>query len=327
MSVGAKRGATPRSSDTARGETDSVRQPITEPAADEATHGADWSTIAGRTEALGVDSGATLVKLCARDETGRLFFDTLPAPSHDRVRALLDRLEPERVGVTGCGTAGLLAGMGREVSRPVEFDAWGRGAGRLLRDMGHEPESAYLLVSIGTGTSALRVEGDRVERVGGSALGGGTALGLGLALTGCRSHGELMRLAARGERGGVDLLISDIYAGDEIGLVGEATASSFGKLAQSLDRSRPNAEPVGPPRPEDMAASVMGLVAENIALICNAHAHAAGVSTIVFGGSTLLENPTIVQTVDVLTRVMGHDSVMLPHCGHAGALGAMLMSD
>jgi pantothenate kinase len=69
----------------------------------------------------------------------------------------------------------------------------------------------------------------------------------------------------------------------------------------------------------------MGLVAENIALISNANATVAGVSRIVYGGSTLNENPTIVQTVHILTSVMGFEAIILPRSGHAGAFGAMLL--
>ncbi|MHA7838697.1 MAG: type II pantothenate kinase, partial [bacterium] len=65
-------------------------------------------------------------------------------------------------------------------------------------------------------------------------------------------------------------------------------------------------------------------VAENIALLCNAHARQAGVSTIVYGGSTLDENPLLVETVQTLTHVLGQTSLVLPKSGYAGALGAML---
>ncbi len=295
----------------------------------------------GSAEAIGIDSGATLVKLCVRDRSGALHFATWPSPSRRRVLALLETLDPNRIGVTGCGAAAILEGLGREGAHPIEFDAWGRGANTILDRAGLLPEGPYLLVSIGTGTSALHVDGDRVERVGGTALGGGAALGLGLALTGCQSHDELVALAARGDRGGVDLLISDIYEKAEVPIASEATAASFGKLARSLDRaSRAAADADGgeavpratlngvgsPPRPEDLAAAIMGLVAENIALISIARATVAGVSHIVYGGSTLNENPTIVQTVRLLTKVMGKEAIVLPHSGHAGALGAMLLS-
>jgi len=323
-----------------------------------------------RVEAVGIDSGATLVKLAvlgpasgptpdatsdARpDARARIQLATWPSPSTERVVELVRRLAPARIGVTGCGTRALAEGLERPITRLLEFDAWGHGANRLLCESGGLPAGPYLLVSIGTGTSALRVEGERVERIGGSALGGGTALGLGLALIGCRSHHELAALAARGRRGGVDLLISDIYESREIPLAGGATASSFGKLARRLDPLRAarsgdtsaspdetpdetpdgtaDGSPNGPTgeasaRPEDLAAAVMGLVAENIALLCSAHARQAGVSTIVYGGSTLAENPMLVETIQTLTGLLGQQALILPQGGHAGALGALLAAE
>lgn len=315
-----------------------------------------------RAEAVGIDSGATLVKLAVFGQSPdpslasspgareQIQLATWPAPSTERVIELVRRLRPARIGVTGCGTRALAEGLGRPVARLLEFDAWGRGANRLLREIGRPPTDPYLLVSIGTGTSALRVEGERVERIGGSALGGGTALGLGLALIGCRSHHELAALAARGRRGGVDLLISDIYESREIPLAGGATASSFGKLARQLDPFRvarsgeASASPgetadeaagetadettdPAPARPEDLAAAVMGLVAENIALLCSAHARQAGVSTIVYGGSTLAENPMLIEIIQTLTGLLGQQALILPEAGHAGALGALLAAE
>ncbi len=286
-------------------------------------HDLDEATLT-RAEAVGVDSGATLVKLSLLDPQGGIHLVAWPSPSKARVLALLERLAPARIGLTGCGMREIAAGIGRPTTGLLEFDAWGRGAQRLLAEIGRPLHEPYLLVSIGTGTSALRVEGDRVERIGGSALGGGTALGLGLALTGCRSHRDLARLAARGRRGGVDLLISDIYESAEIPLAAEATAASFGKLARQLDPIHAPAPGDPPASPEDLAAAIMGLVAENIALLCNAHARQAGVSTIVYGGSTLDENPLLVETVQTLTHVLGQTSLVLPKSGYAGALGAML---
>ena len=60
-----------------------------------------------------------------------------------------------------------------------EFDAWRAGAIRLLERQGEKPPERDLLVSLGTGTSMLLVEPGRANRVGGTALGGGTLLGLG----------------------------------------------------------------------------------------------------------------------------------------------------
>jgi pantothenate kinase len=126
-----------------------------------------------------------------------------------------------------------------------------------------------------------------------------------------------------------------MYEKADIPIAAEATAASFGKLARSLNQtSETGNENTGtdsrldvqtPPRSEDLAAAIMGLVAENIALISNARATVAGVSRIVYGGSTLNENPAIVQTVRILTSVMGFEAIILPRSGHAGAFGAMLL--
>ncbi len=79
-------------------------------------------------------------------------------------------------------------------------------------------------------------------------------------------------------------------------------------------------------RREDLAAAIMVLVAENIALIANASAKLAGVDRIVYGGSTLHDNPRIVETVRLFSTVMGFEAIVLPRSGHAGALGAMLLA-
>lgn len=291
----------------------------------------DGGTVPGG--ALGIDSGASLLKICHRGKDGRNHFATWPSPSIDRVLALVRDLAPERLGVTGCGAAKICAALDRGAAQLVEFDAWARGAGEMLELTGQAAEAPYLLVSVGTGTTMLRVEGDLVERVGGTALGGGTVIGLGFALTGAGSLGELIGLAEAGQRGGVDLLIGDLFDESEAPLMAQATASSFGKLGRYFDSKNaelPNTETTNTrtslaPSREDLAAATLGLVAENIGLMANARASAAGVSRIVYGGSTLNDNPRIADLLRGLGLVMGFETLVLPHGGHAGALGAMLL--
>ena len=67
--------------------------------------------------------------------------------------------------------------------------------------------------------------------MGGTALGGGTLLGLGSALTGATAFEDLCALARRGHRSHIDLMIADIYGEGEIGLPADATASAFAKFA------------------------------------------------------------------------------------------------
>lgn len=58
----------------------------------------------------------------------------------------------------------------------------------------------YLLVSIGTGVSILRVDGPRKhERISGSTIGGGTYWGLCRLLTGSDSFSDVLDLAMKGD--------------------------------------------------------------------------------------------------------------------------------
>jgi type II pantothenate kinase len=292
----------------------------------------DESLNSGHTQGLGIDSGATLLKLCHHGPDGSLHFATWPSPSIDRVLALVERLEPRTLGVTGCGAAKICEELGRKDASLVEFDAWARGAREMLDVAGLGQEGPFLLVSVGTGTTMLRVDGDQVERVGGTALGGGTLQGLGFALTGIRRHEELIALAAEGERGRVDLLIGDLFDDEAAPLMAQATASSFAKLGRGADAESTETETEtettrkdesSDPRREDLAAATLGLVAENIGLMANARASAATVTRIVYGGSTLNNNPHVADIVRGIGLVMGFDALVLPRGGHAGALGAL----
>jgi len=140
---------------------------------------------------IGADVGASLTKLAIRrgDEPFRL--ELAPAEAIERVAREVESLRPRRIGVTGGGGARFADLLALDTTRIGEFDAWAAGARELLRMQGAASSEPFLLVSLGTGTSALLVDGDRVERVGGTALGGGTILGLGRALTGRASFDEL----------------------------------------------------------------------------------------------------------------------------------------
>ena len=70
----------------------------------------------------------------------------------------------------------------------------------------------YLLVNIGSGVSICCIRNrDDWERVGGTSMGGGTFWGLGRLLTGVSDFDELLAMAGKGSREGVDTLVKDIY--------------------------------------------------------------------------------------------------------------------
>jgi type II pantothenate kinase len=268
-----------------------------------------------RNAVAGADIGATLVKLAVRDASGSTFTETLPAEALDAVAGRLRDLAPYGLGLTGGGAARLAARLAAPAVMVGEFEAWAEGARQLL---GREAPKRFVVVSVGTGTSVLLVEPGRVSRVGGTALGGGTILGLGAALFGERDFDAIAELAQRGDRRRVDLLVRDIYPDGDFQLSGEINAASFAKLAR-VDR--------GPSDAADLAHGIMGLIGENIALICTGLAARADVALIAFGGSTLRANPALTAILGGACALLGRSPHFLADGQYTGAVGALALAD
>ena len=265
--------------------------------------------------ALGVDAGASLVKLALRVD-GVTTHELLPATEIASVVERVGQLGPGSLGLTGAGAGELARQLAVESVRVTEFSAWGTGVRRLLAAQRPDVSEPYLLVSLGTGTSVLLAQGLAVSRVGGTALGGGTLMGLGGLLLAGASFPEIIELAAKGDRRRVDLLVSDIYRPGEIALAGDATAANFGKPLVHA----------GTPAPADLANAIMGLVGENVALICTALAAAHGVRRIVYGGSTLRGNGALRLVLTLISAAFGREPLFLEDGEFAGALGALELS-
>jgi type II pantothenate kinase len=264
---------------------------------------------------VGVDVGATFAKLAISRGEGRVEFRLAPAHAIERLALEVEGLVPERVGVTGGGALPLSRCLSLDTTPVSEFEAWGAGSHRLLEQDGNATGEPHLLVSLGTGTSAMLVDGIRVTRVGGTALGGGTLLGLGAALTGEPDFDRLVALAAGGDRRRVDLLVSDIYRAGALPLPGALTASCFGKLAAGAAGEAPD--------PRDLAHAVMGLVGENVGLICCGFALLTGAKQVVFGGTTLRGNPVLAELLRGVCARMGREPFFLCDGEFTGALGAL----
>jgi len=264
---------------------------------------------------LGADVGATLAKLAIRRGDGGLELRLIPTAAIDQVAREIRSLSPKRVGLTGGGASQLAELLAVDETPAAEFDAWATGARALLRLDGRSAPERFLLVSVGTGTSAMLVAETGTVRVGGTALGGGTVAGLATVLVGTSDFDAIARLALEGDRRRVDLLVRDIYPSGERPLPGDLNAASFARLA----RNPP--EQVQDPR--DLAHAIMGLVGENVALICGGLAGAAGVGRIVYGGTTLRHNPAITDILRALAPAHACEATILRNGEFTGALGAL----
>ena len=263
---------------------------------------------------IGIDAGASLTKVVHRHGGGEVQH-WFAAGADDALLAWVREREPERVGLTGGGGRELAEHIATPSRVVAEFEAWGAGADHLLARSGEATPSPYLLASVGTGTSAILVRpGQAAERAGGCALGGGTLVGLGRLLLGTAAFDEIMALASGGDRSrGVDLEIADVYPEVPRGF----TAANFGGPAALA----------GDPAREDVAHALAVLVGENVAILCCSLAAQHGVDRVVFGGSTLRDNPASWEIIERMAQVRGITPVRLENGEYAGALGALELSE
>lgn len=228
---------------------------------------------AGQGWSAAVDFGGTLTDVVLRPRGAdgaaldRLRARPSRAPGSEGITGILESalgpalaesgLEPSdllSVAVTG-GRSAELAGSWRAVPvvRVGETEAIARGG---LESGAVTPT---LVASLGTGTALVLADPPAPPRhLVGSAIGGGTLLGLARLLVGPLDVVELDALASRGDPGACDLCVGDILGGGIGAIPPEATAAHFGRIG------RPG-EPSGDLRPEDVAAALVNLVAQSVA--------------------------------------------------------------
>ncbi len=264
---------------------------------------------------VGVDAGATLSKLAIRQASGELGLRIVPSSAIEQAAQEVESLAPDPLGLTGAGAPRLRRLLGLDTTCVSEFEAWCAGASVLLARQGAAATERDLLVSLGTGTSVLLIEPGSTRRVGGSALGGGTLLGLSAAALGIADYPEFLALALRGDRRKVDLLVGDIDPSGNLPLPAEVTASSLAKLAWKGANRKAD--------PADLAHALIGLVGENVGMLCGMMAVQNDAKRILYGGSTLRGNGPLRDLLAIFGPVYGREIIFLEDGEFAGALGAL----
>ncbi len=130
----------------------------------------------------------------------------------------------EQVVLTGVGAA--------YIDRPV-YGLPTRKSDEFLADgLGARFESGLdkiIVVSMGTGTSLVKCEGDNIQHIGGISIGGGTLAGLSRIMLQTSDIKQVSTMAMHGDISNVNLMIGDISAQPLPGLPMDVTASLFGK--------------------------------------------------------------------------------------------------
>ncbi len=212
----------------------------------------------------------------------------------------------EHVMITGVGSAYVEGNIyGLPTSKADEFQSDGLGAhfGSKLDKL--------IVVSMGTGTTLIQVEGDNIRYLGGLGMGGGTLMGLSSLLLKTTNIDTIQELAERGNVKNVNLQIEDICKNDLEGLPLHATASLFGKVANSHACD------------EDIAIGIYYLVIQTIGCAAVLSALNSGIKDIVPIGN-LAQIPqcrTIFKMIEDLYKVRFH---IPEHAEFRTAIGAAL---
>ena len=207
---------------------------------------------------IGIDAGISSTKIIGI-ENGKRIMAPMSVSCHDNISAIYGALgnylqknnipleDIEHIMLTGVGAREMTSPiLGCLTSHVDEFMANGLGA-RFDSGLDH-----FVVVSMGSGTSLVRVNGDEITHLGGIGMGGGTLLGLSKLLLHTTNIEEVSVLAELGQPDLVNLRIKDICNVPIDGLTGDATASLF---AGVLNRK---------PSDNDIAAGIVHMVLETI---------------------------------------------------------------
>jgi type II pantothenate kinase len=260
---------------------------------------------------IGIDAGGSLVKV-AYEENGKRHYKTFKIEEIGRLLDWLRWIAPDtQFFITG-GNASRLQETLPITTEVPEFDAVCKGAQVLITEE-MSMDEPFLLVSIGTGTSYYLVKPNLApQRLLGSGMGGGTFMGIGKMLTGAEEFKELVKLARKGDRTSVDLMVKDLYTLGNTPLPGHLTASNFAK-----GKSEGYVK-------EDAVRSLINMIAETAVLMANGAAQIHGVQKWVFVGSTLSGNQPLKDDLSQFRDMIPYEPIFLTHGAYAGAVGALV---
>ncbi len=191
---------------------------------------------------IGIDVGISTTKIVGIDEKG-MVISPIRIKATDPITSLYGAFgkylhdnkikldEIEHVMLTGVGAAYIDEHIyGLPTSKSEEFIADGLGAkyeSKLDR---------MIVVSMGTGTSLVKCDGENIKHIGGIGIGGGTLAGLSRIMLKTDDIKQITNLAKDGDVSKINLLIKDISAKPLPGLPMSAVASLFSNAKANASR-------------------------------------------------------------------------------------------
>ncbi|HMA60305.1 MAG TPA: hypothetical protein VKN64_08440 [Halanaerobiales bacterium] len=225
---------------------------------------------------LGIDIGGSTTDIVGLDnnEIFDLFTVEASDPTTSAYGALgkmltknkLNIEDIDKIAITGVGSSYIDSTIfGINTIKIDEFEAIGLG-GSFLSGI-----NKTLVVSLGTGTAMVNVDGNKIKHIGGTGIGGGTLLGLGKGILNIIDFDEIVELSKHGNLHKVDLTIGDI-SNEKVGSLHQSvTASNFGNIHKIANE-------------EDYAKGILNLIYQTIGMLAVFGAQMSGNEDIVFTG-------------------------------------------
>lgn len=213
----------------------------------------------------------------------------------------------QQVNLTGVGSSNIRQRIyGLPTYRVDEFTANGVGGGYFAGG-----QEDFMVVSMGTGTSFVRVQNKIPTHMGGIGIGGGTITGLSKLMLNTDDVDKIQEMATEGNVGHIDLRIGDISKQPLPGLDLEITASNFGKASARASS-------------EDKAAGIVHMVIESICQTAVLIANGYKIKDFVLIGN-LINFPECWSVCDMIRLMYPYVNFIIPEDGEYGtAIGTAL---
>lgn len=219
----------------------------------------------------------------------------------------LELIDIDQVNLTGVGSSNIKQKIyGLPTYKVDEFSANGVGGGYFA-----EGKEDFMVVSMGTGTSFVRVQNRIPTHLGGIGIGGGTITGLSKLMLNTDDVDKIQEMASDGNVAHIDLRIGDISNKPLPGLDLEITASNFGKASSRADG-------------EDKAAGIVHMVIETICQTAVLIANGYNIKDFVLIGN-LINFPECWSVCDMIKIMYPYVNFIIPEDGEYGtAIGTAL---
>lgn len=219
----------------------------------------------------------------------------------------LELIDIDQVNLTGVGSSNIKQKIyGLPTYKVDEFSANGVGGGYFA-----EGKEDFMVVSMGTGTSFVRVQNRIPTHLGGIGIGGGTITGLSKLMLNTDDVDKIQEMASEGNVAHIDLRIGDISNKPLPGLDLEITASNFGKTSSRADC-------------EDKAAGIVHMVIETICQTAVLIANGYNIKDFVLIGN-LINFPECWSVCDMIKIMYPYVNFIIPEDGEYGtAIGTAL---